>query len=147
VLADHVLRRLHRARDRVHGAYAEPLTLAALAREANMSSFHFLREFRRTFGETPRRYVSLVRLEHARDLVARGAPVTEACHAVGFSSLGSFSTAFAGRYGCSPRAFREQLRAFSSVPEKLVSLYVPTCFASFWTRESNRREAAARGTS
>jgi AraC-like DNA-binding protein len=143
MLADHVLRRLHRARDLVHADFAEPLALRDLARAANMSSFHFLREFRVAFGETPRRCLSRIRLERARELLLRSTSVTETCHAVGFSSLGSFSTAFAGRYGCSPRAYQEQFRIFATVPEKLLSLYVPTCFASFWARQSNRREAPA----
>jgi AraC-like DNA-binding protein len=141
MLADHVLKRLHRARDLVHDGYAEPLTLDDLAREAKMSSFHFLRAFRQVFGTTPRRYVADVRLERARDLIVRGASVTEACCAVGFSSLGSFSTAFTLRFGSSPRAFQQQMRVFCTVPEKLVSMYVPTCFASFWAAESNPREA------
>jgi AraC-like DNA-binding protein len=147
MVADHVLRRLHRARDRMHDEYAEVITVADLARDVNMSTFHFLREFDRAFGTTPRRYLSELRLDRARDLMVRGKSATEACNAVGFSSLGSFSTAFAARFGCSPRAFQRQMRLFASVPEKLVSLYVPTCFAGFWAGESNRGEVSPKGSS
>lgn len=116
----------------MHDDISAVLTIDDLASDAKMSSFHFLREFNRAFGTTPRRYLSELRLDRARDLMVRGKSATEACHEVGFSSLGSFSTAFAARFGCSPRAFQRQMRLFASVPEKLVSLYVPTCFAGFW---------------
>jgi AraC-like DNA-binding protein len=146
VPADHVLRRLHRARDRMLVEIAEPWTVDALAREANMSSFHFLREFRRTFGAPPGRYLSKMRITRAQELLARGVSVTEACLAVGFSSLGSFSTAFSARCGMSPRAYQTGLRAFGTVPERLLSLRVPMCFASFFAgplRESNPGEVPA----
>ena len=131
-LPDHVLRRLHRARSLAVDAFDEPLSLDALATTAGMSRFHFLRAFQRTFGTTPGRFVTRVRLDRARDLLARGASVTEACASVGFSSVASFSSAFSARFGASPRAFQRQVRLVGSVPARLVSTWVPACFAAFY---------------
>ena len=43
---------LRRARDLIDRAYAEPLDLDAMAREAGYSRFHFARAFAAAYGET-----------------------------------------------------------------------------------------------
>ena len=74
--------------------YAEPLSLEFVAQQAGYSRFHFLRAFRKAYGETPRAYLTRRRIERARDLLrSANLTVTEICHMVGFSSLGSSVTA------------------------------------------------------
>src|SRR6185437_1261362 len=88
-------RHLLRARDLMDRAYAEPLDVPALARRAGVSRAHFTRSFKHTFGETPHQYLMSRRMERAKSLLRAGdLSVTEVCFAVGFSSLGSFSTQF-----------------------------------------------------
>jgi AraC-like DNA-binding protein len=128
LMHEDVLRRLARAREAMHDGLAEALRLDALARTAGLSGKHFGRLFERAYGETPGRFLARLRIGRAKELLARGASVTEACMAVGFSSLGSFSTKFSGATGCSPREFQRGLRALGSVPARLVALYVPLCF-------------------
>ena len=123
-----VRRRLARTRARIHDELGEELRIADLSREACYSDQHFVRMFKRIYGVTPGRYVSDLRIARAKDLLARGMSVTEACFAVGFSSLGSFSTLFSARTGCSPRAFQRQMRVLGAVPARLCALYVPWCF-------------------
>lgn len=104
-------RRLHLARNTLHAAYAESLTLDDLAAVAAMSPYHFLRAFKSAFGATPRMYQRQLRIERARDLLARtNTPVTEICYRVGFQSLGSFSSLFSRETGLSPRAYRQAAR-------------------------------------
>ena len=101
------LRRLRRARDRMDREYAEPLDVAALARTALMSAGHFSRRFRDAYGETPYSYLMTRRIERAAALLRRGdTSVTDACFAVGCTSLGSFSTRFTEIVGESPSAYR-----------------------------------------
>ncbi|WP_066908438.1 helix-turn-helix transcriptional regulator [Millisia brevis] len=101
------LRRLRRARDRMDREYAQPLDVPALARTALMSTAHFSRRFRDTYGETPHHYLMTRRIERAKTLLRRGdLSVTEVCHAVGCTSLGSFSTRFAALVGETPSAYR-----------------------------------------
>jgi AraC-like DNA-binding protein len=100
-------RRLRRARDAAEGALGERLTLARLAREACLSTFHFHRAFTSLFGETPHGYVTRRRLERARDaLVGSDRAVTEIALDHGFESPSSFSTLFRRRFGLPPREFR-----------------------------------------
>ena len=98
-----VLVHLRRARDHADRAYAEPLDVESLAAVAGLSKFHFLRLFKATYGLTPGEYVSQRRIERAQDLLrATNLTVTEVCHAVGFSSLGSFSSRFRSVVGETP---------------------------------------------
>jgi AraC family transcriptional regulator len=102
-------RRLYRGRDFLLSCYDRPLTVAAAARVAGLSPFHFQRMFKLAFGRTPMQFLQEVRLEAARGmLVHTGDNITSVCMAVGFESLGSFSWLFRQRFGVSPRAFRTQ---------------------------------------
>jgi len=103
---EELYRRLHRARDLILSSYAEPLSVADVARAAAMSPFHFHRSFRRAFGRTPMQLLQDRRLEVARGLLGRGEPVTAVAAAVGYESLGSFSWRFRRAFGVSPRGIR-----------------------------------------
>jgi len=128
-----VFRRLVDARDLIEEDYAEPLGLEALAARSDLSPFHFLREFRRAFGTTPGAYLTRVRIERARDLLARGeTSVTDACFEVGYASLGSFSAMFARQVGCAPGEYRRRVRRMVQVPAQIARLYIPCCFARFF---------------
>ena len=101
------LRRLRRARDRMDREYAQPLDVPALARTALMSTAHFSRRFREAYGETPYSYLMTRRIERAKALLRRGdMSVTDACFAVGCTSLGSFSARFTQVMGDTPSAYR-----------------------------------------
>ena len=101
------LRRLRRARDLMDREYAQPLDVPALARKALMSAGHFSRRFREVYGETPYSYLMTRRIERAMALLRRGdTSVTDACFAVGCTSLGSFSARFAQVVGETPSAYR-----------------------------------------
>jgi AraC-like DNA-binding protein len=124
-------RHLLRARDLVDGRYAEPLDLGALARAAHVSTRHFSRSFRDTFGETPHRYLLSRRLERARHLLrTTDMSVAEVCAAVGFRSVGSFTTTFGRHVGCTPTAYRAQRSGPSAADA------IPLCYAMAWARRS-----------
>lgn len=82
-----------------------------LARQAGISTFHFIRQFEALFGVTPRQYRIQARLDRAKHLLSEGElSVTDVCFAVGMSSLGSFSKLFAARFGLSPTEYKVQSR-------------------------------------
>ncbi len=125
------LAHLRRARDLMDREYARPLDVAALARAALMSTAHFSRQFRATYGETPYAYLMTRRIERAKALLRRGdLSVTEVCLEVGCTSLGSFSARFTELVGETPTAYRARDHA------GLAS--VPGCVASNLTRPSRR---------
>jgi AraC-like DNA-binding protein len=98
---------VRRARDLIDRDYAQPLDLDAMAAAAGFSRFHFARSFRAAYGEPPGAYLTRRRVERAQDLLRSvNLTVTEICHLVGFSSLGTFSRRFSELVGCSPTAYR-----------------------------------------
>ena len=98
---------LRRVRDRIDRDYAEPLDVEALARGAHMSAGHLSRAFRGAYGESPYGYLMTRRIERAMALLRRGdLSVTEVCFAVGYSSLGTFTTRFTELVGVPPGAYR-----------------------------------------
>jgi AraC-like DNA-binding protein len=132
-------RHLVRAKDLADARYAEPLTVADLARAARLSPAHFSREFSRTFGEPPHRYLLTRRLERAAALLRdTDRSVTEICFAVGLTSVGSFTTSFRRVYGTTPTAYR------GSHPPARRLVRIPDCIVRAYGRPQNRtfREAA-----
>jgi AraC-like DNA-binding protein len=116
---------LRRARDHADRHYTEPLDLAQLAAVAGISKFHFQRLFRATYGRSPATYLTERRIERAQDLLrATNLTVTEVCHAVGFSSLGSFSGRFRELVGETPSEF--QRRYADGAP------HIPGCYVFMW---------------
>ncbi|HEY7106269.1 MAG TPA: helix-turn-helix transcriptional regulator [Acidimicrobiia bacterium] len=103
-LAD--LAHLRRARDLVDREYAQPLDVPAMARAALMSPAHFSRKFRAAYGEPPYSYLMTRRIERAKALLRQGMSVTDACLAVGCTSLGSFSSRFTEIVGETPSQYR-----------------------------------------
>lgn len=101
------LRFLRRARDRMDVEFAEPLDIPSLAGTALMSTAHFGRRFRAAYGETPYAHLMTRRIERAKALLRRGdVTVTQACFAVGCTSLGSFSARFTEIVGQTPSSYR-----------------------------------------
>ena len=117
------LRLLRRARDRMDRDFAEPLDVPTLARTALMSTAHFSRRFREAYGETPYAHLMTRRIERAQALLRRGdVTVTEACFAVGCTSLGSFSSRFTEIVGETPSAYRARDHRDSRAVPSCVSL-------------------------
>ncbi|GAA0929781.1 AraC family transcriptional regulator [Pseudonocardia zijingensis] len=116
-------RHLLRVRDLIDRAYASPLDVPALARSAHVSESHFNRSFAAAFGETPHRYLLRRRMERAKALLRAGElSVTEVCLAVGYTSLGSFSTQFRRFVDESPTSYRDRAghHELEAVPACLV---------------------------
>jgi AraC-like DNA-binding protein len=130
-LAD--LAHLRRARDLIDREYASPLDVPSMARTALMSPAHFSRKFRAAFGETPYSYLMTRRIERAKALLRQGWSVTDACVAVGCTSLGSFSSRFTEIVGETPSRYRRREHADHQV--------VPSCISMVLTRP--RRPVAA----
>ncbi len=125
--AVHPDRHLLRAKDLMDARYAEPLDTAALAAQACCSEAHFIRSFKRAFGETPHQYLLTRRVERAQELLRNtDTSVTDICFEVGFQSLGSFSSAFHRVAGMTPTAYRATIAGFPP--------NIPGCWAAMWTR-------------
>lgn len=125
---------IRRVRDRIDREYAQPLNVEGLARDAYMSAGHLSREFRRIYQESPYSYLMTRRIERAMTLLRRGdLSVTEICFAVGFSSLGTFSTRFSELVGVAPSVYRRD--------HAQATAGIPPCLAKQITRPVRNQEA------
>jgi AraC-like DNA-binding protein len=85
----------------------EDLTLEDLADIALMTPFHFSRVFRHVTGVSPCRFLWMLRLEAAKQLlVMTDRNVIEICYEVGYNSLGTFTRRFTKLVGIPPVQFR-----------------------------------------
>lgn len=93
------------ARAMIDDAPASLLTLTALANEAGLSRYQFLRGFTRATGLTPHAYLIQRRIHHARQLIGRGARLAEAAVDSGFSDQSHMTRLFVRCFGISPGAY------------------------------------------
>jgi AraC family transcriptional regulator len=89
---------------------SEQVSLATLARLARLSTFHFCRAFKQSFGVPPHRYHTNRRIERAKVMLAeRKHSVTEIGLAVGFSETSSFTAVFRKITGQTPSRYHRAL--------------------------------------
>jgi AraC-like DNA-binding protein len=100
-------RSVRRALNFIDRHFSEPLTLRQVAREAGVTPNYFSRMFRQRERVTFERYVSRLRIERAKQLLASSevdvARVADIC---GFNSPQYFSHAFRRALGVSPLEYR-----------------------------------------
>lgn len=129
---------LRRVRDRMDREHGRPLDVEALAAGVHLSAGHLSRRFREEYGESPYAYLMTRRVERAMTLLrSTDRSVTEICMAVGFSSLGTFSTRFKELVGVPPSTYRAR---GADVLDTM-----PPCIARKVTRPIRNREAPRLG--
>ena len=81
--------------------------LAALARDAGLSPFHFHRVFKQVAGVTPKAYAAARRAARMQDGLATADTVTQAIYEAGFNAPSRFYGDAGDRLGMTPRAYRK----------------------------------------
>lgn len=91
--------------------YSEPLPLSDIAKSAMLSRFHLCRKFRAAVSLSPVRFLSAVRIYHAKRLLATTSrSITDISFAVGYNSVGSFTNYFTRSVTLPPGLFRHMAR-------------------------------------
>lgn len=91
----------------IEAHYAEPLSVATLARAAGMAVSRFHQEFRSETGVTPADKIAATRLDRAEDLLRETRlSIAEIAFAVGFSDQTALTRSFRRRRGTTPAALR-----------------------------------------
>lgn len=107
---------MRRVRDRIDREYAQPLTVEALARAADMSAGYLSRQFGLAYGESPNAYLMRRRIERATVLLRRGdLTITEVCFAVGCTSSRTFGARFTELIGMPPGVYRRRATGTEAV--------------------------------
>lgn len=99
----HTDKRLSRAMKRIHSDSAANIDIETLADISGMSRTSFIEYFKRTVGETPKKYITDWRLSLAREKLLHGkAHILNIALDVGYQSEAAFSRAYKNKYGESP---------------------------------------------
>lgn len=140
----YLYRRIVQAKLYIDAHYAENIDLDNIADEACFSKFHFLRLFKSTYGRTPHKYLTHVRIEKAMQLLQEGEGVSDACYAVGFDSISSFSNLFKKTIGISPSEYHQQQQTLKKEIRTVPLKHIPGCFAEMkgWKQNSNFEQVA-----
>jgi AraC family transcriptional regulator len=100
--------RIRRVVDYMMAHLEEPIGLDELAAVACLSPFHFARTFRDEVGAPPHKFLSRLRVDHAKALLARGdRSICEIALACQFASQTNFTRAFRQVVGMTPNEYRK----------------------------------------
>lgn len=100
-LATPTLRRIF---DYINSHLEHDLTLAEIAREANLSPYHFTRLFKQTTGESLHQYVIRQRVEAAKRLLLdEQLPIAEVATKVGFADQSHLGRHLKRSFGVTPQ--------------------------------------------
>jgi len=139
----YLYRRVVQAKLFIDNHFANTLDLDNMAGEASFSKFHFIRLFKNIYGQTPHKYLTKVRMGHAKLMLSEHVSVTDVCFAVGFDSLSSFTALFKKHTGLTPSAFQLQQQQRKSDVAARPLRFIPNCFVenTGWAINSNFQEA------
>lgn len=100
-------RRMMLVHDYIEDNLTEPMSLSDLAAISGLSIAQFMRTFKSTFGVTPHRWILERKMNRAKLVITQGGvSVTQAAHALNFSSSQHFATMFRKYSGMAPSTFK-----------------------------------------
>jgi len=87
--------------------FRENLTLSQVANQAGFHPYYFSELFKKITGENFSKRLNDLRIGYAKELLASGFTVSEACFGAGFGSLSNFLTVFKKSMGITPIDFKK----------------------------------------
>ena len=138
----YLYRRVVQAKLYMDSHYHEAIDLHAISDQAYFSRYHFIRLFSKIYGKTPHQYLTGVRIDQAKLLLQTDLPVQQVCFAVGFDSVGSFTSLFKRQVGANPAQYRTAQLLRHAEMAKVPLKFIPNCFAESngWAQNSNFQE-------
>lgn len=102
---------VEQAKEYIQNNYTKDLSLEAVSRKVDVSSYYFSKLFKDVSGENFIEYVTRVRIEAAKSLLKDVTlSIKEVCVACGYSDPNYFSRSFKRYEGMTPSEFREGLK-------------------------------------
>ena len=97
-----------KARELMHGCFAQSISLAALASHAGLSPYYFLRTFHAAIGMTPHMYLNQLRVLEAKRLLSSGANAAQTAVACGFCDQSHMTRQFKRLLFTTPGQYRTE---------------------------------------
>lgn len=102
---------VRKATDLLSDRIATGISLPELAAGTGLSMFHFVRSFKASLGVPPHRYLKLLRVQRAKDLLAEShMSVFDIATEVGYDSSQALARVFRQEIGMSPNKYRRLRR-------------------------------------
>jgi len=99
--------RVERAVRMIEENISTPIHVDEIAAELGLSPFHFARMFKQSTGYSPHFFLTLKRMDRAKELLAGTTlPLAEVAHRLGYSTQAHFTGVFRAYSGTTPRAYR-----------------------------------------
>jgi AraC-like DNA-binding protein len=134
LLTPDIYQRITKAKVFIDENFYTAIDLDQIAKQAFLSKFHFHRLFARIYRKTPHQYLTQVRLEAAKKLLAKEEiSITAVANLIGFESLGSFSSLFSKQSGYSPQYYRNIAWLKHRLLKEQPRRFVPHCFVEQYT--------------
>lgn len=89
------------------GVHDQKLNLAELAQRFSLDKYQLIRYFKRQVGVTPNGYLTLLRIEQAKSLLAQGHALVEVALQTGFYDQSHFARYFRLYTGVTPRGYQQ----------------------------------------
>jgi AraC-like DNA-binding protein len=106
---------LQRAREYLDAEKTRVVRSAELEAVTGLTRYDLARQFRSMYGTSPYRYLLMRRLNHARDLLARGRALSAVAVDVGFADQAHFARMFKATFGLTPARYRALSREMRPV--------------------------------
>ena len=139
-IAEELYERIVAAKVFIDENYKEAINLDEISQKAFLSRYHFHRLFSQVYKKTPHQYLTLKRIEKAKDLLAENKQVIEVCNEVGFESLGSFSTLFKKEIGFAPTYYRNMAWLKNQQAKEQPKRFIPHCFIESYQLDKSNNQ-------
>jgi AraC-like DNA-binding protein len=118
-----------RARFRLDTEFSKPLSIEQLAKQTGVGVDHFIRQFKKRFGLSPKTYHTFAKLRHAaRRLESGGQSVKSVAIELGFQDASSLTRTFKKYLGMAPTDLRvESSERLKSTPSLGDALFPTNC--------------------
>ena len=98
----------------LRGVHDQKLNLAELALRFSLDKYQLIRYFKRQVGLTPNGYLTQLRIEQAKCLLAQGHALVEVALETGFYDQSHFARCFRTHTGVTPRGYQKSCAMVSA---------------------------------
>ena len=105
------VRQLRRIDEWIDANLGSSIRLSDLAAEAGLSEFHFHRMFRVSRGTAPHKWVTMRKIDAAKERLKRDDSIADIATACGFSCQSHLTRVFKAQIGMTPAVYRQRLSA------------------------------------